>query len=224
MTPQSRLARVSGCILAAGRSQRFGGEIPKQLVPFEGRPLVRRAAQTALVADLAEVLVVVGYRAEAVVRVISDLPVQVVENPDWAEGQSSSVTSAVGAVAEESDAALFIPCDQPLLTAGVLDALIGAHRRSGRGVVVPTFQGRRGSPALFSRNYYGELAALSGDAGGRQILKRYADDTLFLPLPSQGPLLDVDTREDLEALAETLPDQDPGALPGGLAFEDDGAP
>lgn len=193
-------ARVSGVVLAAGESRRFGGDAPKQLYELEGKPLVRRAAETALAADLDEVLVVVGYRGEEVAKALAGLPLKLIENPRWAEGQSTSVVRGTAAVAPSSQAALFLPCDQPFLTAEVLDLLIAAYRGSGKPIVVPSFLGRRGAPTLFARTFFPQLSKLSGDAGGRQILHAHAGDILTVPLASEAALLDIDRPEDLAAI------------------------
>ncbi|MDX1388714.1 MAG: nucleotidyltransferase family protein, partial [Acidobacteriota bacterium] len=117
---------VSGVVLAAGVSRRFGGGTPKQLLEVEGEPLVRRAVARALQASFLEVIVVVGHRAADVRSILEGLPARIVENRAHAEGQSTSVTTGLRCVDPVASAATFIPCDQPFLTAAVLDAVIAA--------------------------------------------------------------------------------------------------
>ncbi len=187
-------------VLAAGPSERFGAEVPKQVQLFEGEPLVRRAARRALSSRLAEVIVVVGYRSELVREALHELPVKAVENPDFANGQSSSVRVGLGELAPNASAGMFLPVDQPFLTSEVIDQLIRAWEETGGPIVVPVHENRRGAPVVIDRALFGELDAIRGDEGGRQLFARHPDEIVEVPLASPRPLLDIDTPEDLEAL------------------------
>lgn len=193
-------ADVAAVVLAAGGSARFGSDL-KQLARFDGETLVHRAARTALEAGLAPVLVVVGCRGEAVAAAVADLPVTVVQSAEWAEGQSRSVTAGLAALPAETEAAIFVPCDQPRLDAATLERIAATFRDTRAPAVVPVFEGRRGSPVLFARALFGELTRITGDEGGRQVLSRHAGKIAQVELEREEPLLDVDTPEDLAALA-----------------------
>lgn len=169
---------IVGIVLAAGLSRRMGGDLPKQLLPFEGEPLVRRAARRALASRLAEVLVVVGHRGGDALAALAGLPVRVVDNPAFAEGKAASIRAGLAALSPQAAGALFIPCDQPHLDASVLDLLIAAHERNPGAVIVPVHRGRRGAPVLFPRRLFAALARLSGDQGGRDLLRRDRPEAL----------------------------------------------
>lgn len=190
---------VSGVVLAAGRSQRFGGAA-KQLLELGGEPLVHRAVRQALASRLSEVLVVVGHQGRAVARAVADLEARVVENPAFAQGQSSSVRVGLTAVSPDARAALFLPCDQPFLSAPVLDRLLDAYAATGGPIVLPVHGGRRGAPVLFDRSLFAELAQVEGDRGGRQLLAAHPSGVVTVPLESELPLLDVDAPGELERL------------------------
>lgn len=168
---------------------------PKQLLPFDGEPLVRRVARQALASRLAEVIVVVGHAAGAVREALAGLDVRLVDNPAYAQGQSTSVIAGVEAIRPQADAALFLMADQPFLDATLIDRLIAAYEDTGAPIVVPVFEGRRGSPALFDRSLFAELRQITGDEGGRQLLQRHRDAVVFVPLESERPLIDIDTPE-----------------------------
>lgn len=193
---------ISAILLAAGGSDRFEGDLPKQLALFQDEPLVHRTARTALDATFAEVLVVTGYRAKEVEAALADLDVTVVHNPDWAEGQSTSVKAGLARVDPSSRAALFLPCDQPLLSPHVLDRLLDAYRATCGPIVLPVHQGRRGAPVLFDRALFGELEQITGDTGGRQVVQHHPHDVVEVPLSDAAPLTDVDTVEELEGLED----------------------
>ena len=186
---------VPVAILAAGASRRLGEA--KQLVRFRGRTLLAHAIATALAADCGPVLAVLGAGGEDLREEAAAAGARVVENPDWASGLGSSVRSALAAVAG-AEAVLFTVCDQPMVTADLLAAIVRAYR-DGREIVAAAYDGAVGVPALFSRRYFGELEALQGDAGARRVLARHADAVHAIPFPGGG--MDVDTPADLGRLA-----------------------
>ncbi len=197
---------VSGALLAAGESKRFEGPIPKQLINFEGEPMVRRIARQALVAHLAEVIVVVGYMAASLRQALSGLSVKFVDNPNYSSGQSSSVRRGLQSLDPLSEAALFIPADQPFLTSALMNRLIEVFQSTGKSIVLPSYQGRRGAPVLFGRSLFSELAEITGELGGRQIFKDYETEIITVTLDSEKPLIDIDTREDYQRWIESPSD------------------
>lgn len=197
-------ARVSAVVLAAGTSERFGGELPKQLHSFRGETLVRRAARVALASAAAEVVMVTGHRADDVERAVAGLDVRVVRNPDHARGQSTSVRAGLAAIDPRSAGALFVPCDQPLLDAATLDRLIARFAelppQRGPWAVAPAYRGRRGSPVLVGRGLFAALEELAGDVGGRRVLAARPDRVVVVEVDDAAPLADVDTLAELHAL------------------------
>lgn len=214
-TPEAPSAgAVAAVVLAAGRSSRFaaGGGPPKQLFVLDGEPLVRRTTRLALSASVHGVVVVTGHRGDAVARAVVDLDVTVVHNPDFAQGQSTSVRSGLAALGAHVDAALFLPIDQPRLETSLLDRLVDAWRSgrdaSGRGpIAVPEAAGRRGAPVLFDRRFFPELAQLTGDVGGRAVLRRHAEAITTVAAETVH-LMDLDRLQDLDALGYSPPRDD----------------
>jgi molybdenum cofactor cytidylyltransferase len=212
----TRLPRVAGVVLAAGGSLRFGAGVagtgPKQLALFHGETLVRRACLAATRSRLDRVALVVGHEAERVRAQACDLPVEIVENPSWAEGQSTSVRAGLLAVSFGADAALFLPIDQPLLDAAVIDTILDRFRAlwaevgdaAPDSILVPAHAGRRGAPVLFGAARFEELLHLEGDSGGRQLVATHPENIIEIELPSAAPLEDVDTVEALRRLEAHL--------------------
>ncbi len=162
-----------GVLLAAGGSRRFAGPVAKQLVEIDGEPAVRRVARRALESRLERLVVVTGHQAEAVRAALGGLPVEVVSNPRWADGQSGSVKAGVAAAARDAAALIFLPCDQPFLTGELIDGLIARHEADGSAIVAPAWRGRRGMPVLIDASLFGELATITGDTGARQLFARF---------------------------------------------------
>ncbi|MFQ5593133.1 MAG: NTP transferase domain-containing protein [Anaerolineae bacterium] len=196
--------QVSGVLLAAGESTRMSKGRLKQLLPFDGEPLVRRIATAALASRLCELIVVVGFAGERVRRALAGLDVSLVENSHFRDGQSTSVKAGLAAVVPTANGALFLPADQPFLTSVVIDQIIETYQQTGAPIVLPVFQDRRGMPVLFDRSLFPELAQIAGDEGGRQIVRRHPEKVVVVPLDSELPLLDIDTAEDYSRLLEAV--------------------
>jgi len=206
---EDRGSGISGVVLAAGLSRRFVAEHPKQLALFHGVPLVRRAVEAALGSRLDELIVVVGHAVDAVLAALADLDLRAVINPDFAAGQSTSVRQGLAHVSPSARGAMFLPCDQPLLSAALVDRLIEAHARHAASIVSPSFLGRHGTPVLWDRCFFPELASLRGDTGGRSLLQHHQQERVLVPLDDEAPLLDVDTADDLARLQRAFPSPAP---------------
>jgi molybdenum cofactor cytidylyltransferase len=188
---------TAAVILAAGKSTRFG--VTKQILPWRDTTLAARSAQVALEAGLSPVIVVIGHDAENVSATLTGLPVQVVLNPDYASGQSSSVRRGIDALPSRAGAALFLLADQPLIDSTLLRKIVRAHRKTLAPACVPVFRELRGNPVLFDRTLFAELRTLEGDVGGRALLDHYRDSVVEVPA-TQAALLDIDKPEDYELL------------------------
>jgi 4-nitrophenyl phosphatase len=185
---------IASIILAAGAGSRFGE--PKQLLDWEGQPLIAHAADTAWMAGLQPVIVVVGARADDVALAVASRPIQLVRNYRWQEGLSSSLYTGIAALPAETDAALIMSIDQPLITPRLLQQIMARWHESGQEIVVPqTAEGQPSNPVLFSSRYFSELAGLQGDVGGRVLLERYAERIAYLPIDNPYTLMDIDTPE-----------------------------
>lgn len=193
--------RVGLILLAAGGSSRMGEAGPKQLLPYQGKTLVRHAAQICAATRCQPVFVVIGAQAERVRKELEGLKVSVVENARWREGIGSSIRAGVEAAAQIDpglDALIFALADQPKVKAGHLDALVEAYERDRPGVVASEYGGGAGVPALFDRRLFGELLALTGDAGAKSVIARHRSEAVVLPLPEAE--IDVDTPDDIAPL------------------------
>jgi molybdenum cofactor cytidylyltransferase len=104
----------------------------------------------------------------------------------------------LNALSSKFDAAIFINADQPLLTSEVVNAIIQCYRETDAPIIVPYYAGKRGSPVLFHRKYFPELASLQGEQGGRELLAKYPVERVEFADASYG--YDVDTFEEYSKL------------------------
>ena len=190
---------IAAIVLAAGTATRMGQ--PKQLLDWGGRPLVRVVADQVLAASLDQVLVVVGHAQAAVTDALHVIPVQIVHNPQYMDGQSTSLKSGVAALSSEVTAALIVLGDQPFVTSTVIDTIITAWRASQSPIVAPSYRGQRGHPVLFARSLFSELLAIDGDQGARSLLQRHRSALRLVPFDDQRPLIDIDTWQDYQQMS-----------------------
>lgn len=188
---------VAAIILAAGASTRLGQ--PKQLVEYEGEPLVRRAAMGARDAGAAPVLVVLGSNADLVSPALDRMrDVITIHNPQWESGLASSLSAGLAVVTEYPaiDGAMIVLADQPLVDAAALQLLIEAFGTSR--IVASSYADTIGAPAIIGHEYFEELSGLEGDRGAGAWLRSRKEEVTVIPLAS--PALDIDTLDDLDKL------------------------
>lgn len=195
--PEREALSIAALVLAAGRGTRMGG--PNKLLELVGgRPVVRRVVEAALAGEASPVIVVTGHDGARVRTALDGLPVQFVENPDYAAGLSTSLAVGVRTLPERAQGALVMLGDMPLVDEGVVRRLLeGFAPDQGRLIVVPVSEGRRGNPVLWSRRFFPALAAIEGDVGARAILAAHAEAVAEIEVFGPGTLLDVDTPEAL---------------------------
>ena len=186
-------------LLAAGGSSRLGH--PKQLLLYQGRTLLRHAAETALASACRPIIVVLGAQADYLRPELTGLEVSVTNNPEWEQGMGSSVRAGLATLegsAPDLDGVVLMLCDQPLLSPASLNALVQSHLDSGSPLVVSEYGGTRGVPAFFSPALFPELRALRDAQGAKAIIAAHASEAVALTLPAG--VWDVDTAEDYERL------------------------
>ncbi|MBN9390472.1 MAG: nucleotidyltransferase family protein [Chloroflexi bacterium] len=207
--------RVAAIVLAAGAARRFGR--PKQLEQWPsavGPTLVERAVGLTLAATAGPVLVVVGNQQKAVeevlARQVNSPRVKPVFNPRWEEGQGFSVAAGVKAANElvpPVEGALIMLTDQPRLRVETLKTLLeqfaGLGEAGREKILFPVFEGKRGNPVIFGRNFFEELTRLEGDVGGRAVVRKYPQAIIEVAVTDPAIHEDVDTPEELAKLLDT---------------------
>jgi molybdenum cofactor cytidylyltransferase len=186
-------------VLAAGASARLGKA--KQLIEIGGERLLRRTARLALEAGCAPVVVVLGSEAERMRLELAGLGAEVVVNPEWRKGMSSSLRcGAESASSQEPRPAgiLLLVCDQPRLTVQHLQTLLARHAAGHWPITASAYAGRVGVPAIFSAEMVPELMLCTGDQGARDVIRRDPSRVQAVSWPDGA--VDVDWPEDLKQL------------------------
>ncbi|MHA6249592.1 nucleotidyltransferase family protein [Pontibacter sp. CAU 1760] len=193
--------RIGVVVLAAGAATRMGS--PKQALVFRGQTLLQHAVQVALSAQSHRVVVVTGANQGGMEAGLPfDSKLVKVHNPDWQEGMGSSIRRGLTALLDSEpaqlDGVILMVCDQPFVTAALLDQLIATLAATSKGIVASHYNNTHGTPVLFSQNYFEELLGLNAQVGAKKLLQRYAHDKAAVAFAQGG--IDIDTPEDYAAL------------------------
>ena len=190
---------IAGVVLAAGSARRFGSQ--KLLAPLRGKPLVRWAVEAMVASPVTTTVVVTGAAGEAVEAALAGLRVRCVANADHASGLSTSLHTAVRALAPDRvRAAVFALGDEPLVDPAVVERLVHAFRATGVPIVVPVYAGgERGHPVLLAANLCPELLRVRGAEGARGVIARDRSRVTTVAVDAPAPR-DVDVPGDLEGM------------------------
>jgi molybdenum cofactor cytidylyltransferase len=192
-------AFISGLVLGAGASQRFGP--PKQLLPYRGTTMLGWVVDQAQRASgLDEVVVVLGRAADQVREQVDFGAARVVENPVFGEGCSSSYRAGIGAINSQSAAIMIILGDLPGVTPEIINRLADEWCQHEAPIALCSYQGRKGHPMIFARSMFAQLVNLHGDKAAWKLVdaneSTVREVRFDIPYPD-----DINTPEDFERLA-----------------------
>lgn len=187
------MADITGVLLAAGFSSRFGGN--KLLKEVNDQPLISYSVAALRPCDR---IVAVVREDDALLALLSALEVDYVINAYPERGIGYSIATAVTATSQSHGWCL-LPADMPLVKPAITQQLVDALR-SGAMLAAPRYQGRRGHPVGFSQRFCAALSVLDGDVGARAIIEQYTDQLTSISSQDAGVLMDVDSVSDLERI------------------------
>jgi molybdenum cofactor cytidylyltransferase len=188
---------VAAIVLSAGESSRMGS--PKALLSIGRRTFIEEIVSSLTATKVGKIIVVLGHHAEEIRSKIRHLAVAIVVNPDYAQGQLSSLNAAIRALeTEKVDAILVHLVDQPFLNPDLVNRMVERFYESEKLIVVPTYKGRRGHPVLFSSRLFSELLSAPLDQGAKAVVRAHPDETLEIETDDEGVTLDIDTPEDYQ--------------------------
>lgn len=218
MTIKSKCAII---LLGAGGSSRM--HRPKQLLPWkEENNLIEHACKTCLASEAIWNVFVLGSQAEKIINISPWLKNGLINNragadfinkserfsltinTNWASGMASSLKAGLEELnrvfLEKNNLDSLAVClaDLPLLKAETINNIIRVGdnfttEERQNTIIVPTWQGKRGHPVIFGRNFWPELMQISGDRGGGAVLKKYPHRCLFYETTGAEILTDCDT-------------------------------
>ena len=186
---------IAAVVLSAGESSRMGQ--PKALLPIDGQTFIERIVGALKQTSIARVIVILGYDADEMKQRVGHLPIEILVNPDYKLGQLSSLQVAVRHLEKtaDCDGMLVHLVDHPYIDSGLVATMIERFYQSGKLLVVPRHDGKRGHPVIFSRKLFGELLAAPIDQGAKAVVNAHREDTLEIDTKDEGITVDIDTPE-----------------------------
>jgi molybdenum cofactor cytidylyltransferase len=190
---------IVAVVLSAGESSRMGR--PKALLPVDGVRFIEKIVTALKSTRVAKIIAVLGHDADEMRRQIGDLPVTMVVNPNYKQGQLSSLVAAINSIQSSKDSAsidgiLVHLVDHPYINPDLVNLMIDRFHETKKLIVVPRYQGRRGHPVIFSSALFAELLAVPPDQGAKTVVHAHRDETLEIDTEDEGVTIDIDTPEE----------------------------
>ncbi len=193
---------LAAVILSAGASSRMGR--PKALLPYRESTFLEHLIQVTRHPRIGVTRVVLGAGAEEIRTIAKLNPSVVVLNRNWEHGQLSSICEGIRSLDMiETDGIVLCPVDHPLVSARLVSDLIEQFYKNRKSIVLPTHNGRRGHPVIFSRVLYGDLLAAPAEKGARAVVWAHAADVLEVPTDEEGIALNINDPDMLRRTVET---------------------
>ncbi len=193
------MVKISAIIMASGKAERFGSD--KLMYRVDSKPIIHYVMESVMMSKFSEKLIIL--RNNELKEYAEGQNFRAIWNKNYEKGMSESIILGIKNVSLNSDAAMIIPGDIPMMKSEYLDTLIKLYRENGREIAGFLLNGVAASPVIFSRKYFNELLQLQGDRGGKPVIMTHMDD--FIGIEAQdNSLLDIDTISDAERLEKII--------------------
>jgi molybdenum cofactor cytidylyltransferase len=194
---------LSAVLLAAGESRRMGS-INKLTLPIDGKPLLRRTAETLARADLVELVVVVGHEQEVARELLQGIPARIVYNEDFREGQMTSVFHGLAALQQPCAGVMICLSDQALLDVEDIRTIVNGFASCPTSIMVPVYKGQRGNPVVLDYAHRETILADRKNLGCKRLIEKNPELVTVLEMPNDHVLMDLDTPEAYANLTQRL--------------------
>jgi len=185
---------VWAMILAAGESKRMGK--PKLLLPFGRKTIIETVIESVIQSKVEGVLVVLGSDREKIKEKIKNFSLKIAVNPDFQSGMLSSIQKGFQAMPKNAQAVLVILGDQPSISSAVINKIVNAYKKTGKGIVLPVYRKNRGHPVLIDAKYREEVEKLSPDLGLHGTVFSHPEDILEVEVDTSSIVRDIDDEVD----------------------------
>lgn len=195
-------------LLAAGSASRMrdttGGHqesFPKILLHFNGKTLLQHIINQVQPINDSTLLVVTGCYHQQLEPILAAQQIPFVFNKQWEEGMGTSIQNGIKHIQQHYATAhnvIILVCDQPYISAGLLQQMIDTQQHTGKGIVACAYNDTTGTPVLFDKKYFNQLALLQGPYGAKKMMGEFMNDLISISF-AEGAI-DIDTPDDYEQL------------------------
>ena len=196
------MKKIGAVIMASGAGIRMGRQ--KLLLPLGGKPLLGHVLTAVAALPLADAVAVIGEPQDELADLCYRHGIRSVYNPARETGQASSIRLGLETIAPDLEGILFLSGDQPFLPTDLLDRLLQRFTEldDSRCIVLPGYNGENRSPVLFGAYWYPDLRALTGDGGGRSIVRHWPQHVHTVEWEDKSAFWDADTWDEYQQLVE----------------------
>ncbi len=187
---------LAAVILSGGESRRMGS--PKALLPYQGRPFLEHLLEVSAHPKIGVRRIVLGAHAGPILKALKIHAEEVVINEEWVKGQLSSIHAAIRSLPPGTEGMLLCLVDHPLVSAALVNDLIERFYATQKPIVLPTYNGKRGHPIIFSSRLYEELLAAPMDIGARAVVWAHGNEIAEVPTNEEGTVLNLNDPEALK--------------------------
>jgi molybdenum cofactor cytidylyltransferase len=187
---------LAAIILSGGASRRMGS--PKALLSYQGRPFLEHLLDVAHHPKIGVRRIVLGADAEPVAKEVDLAPGEIVINEEWEKGQLSSLQAALRSLPPRTDGAILLLIDHPLISSTLVDELIETFYKSGKPIVLPVYEGRRGHPVIFSSALYEELLNAPPVTGARSVVWAHSAEVQIVQTNEEGCVLNLNDPDTMQ--------------------------
>ena len=190
---------LSGIILSAGESRRMGGRV-KALLDLNGKTFVENIIENMSDISLGELILVLGAHSDEIRERVKGYNIRIVINDSWKMGQIESLRAGIRDLSSESEGVMFTLVDHPMVTLSTYNKLVDIWSGDKSSIVLPSYNMRKGHPAIFPRFLFDAVLSREFPGGARDILKENREIIRFVTVDDPGIVKDVDTMEDYNRL------------------------
>src|ERR1700732_914993 len=183
-------------ILAAGESRRMGQ--PKALLSYRGKTFAEHLVSATRHERVGLTRIVLGAQAGEIRSRLRLDATRILENANWQQGQLSSIQAVIRSLPGETEGLILCPVDHPLISGFLVAQLIQEFDSTEKQIVLPTYKGKRGHPAIFRVSLYGELLAASPEVGAREVVWAHPKDVTEVETDEEAVVLNLNDPETLE--------------------------
>jgi molybdenum cofactor cytidylyltransferase len=187
---------LAAIILSGGASRRMGS--PKALLSYQGRPFLEHLLDVAHHPKIGARRIVLGADAEPIAKEVDLAPGEIVINEEWEKGQLSSLQAALRSLPPHTDGAILLLIDHPLISSTLVDELIETFYKSGKPIVLPVYEGRRGHPVIFSSALYEELLNAPSETGARSVVWAHSAEVQIVQTNEEGCVLNLNDPDTMQ--------------------------
>jgi molybdenum cofactor cytidylyltransferase len=187
---------LAAVILSGGASSRMGS--PKALLAYQGRPFLEHLLEVTAHRQIGVRRVVLGAHAEPIAKAVQLKADEIVINEDWDKGQLTSIHAALRSLPPGTDGILLCLIDHPLISADLVQELMERFQKSGKPIVLPLYQGRRGHPVIFAARLYDELLRAPLETGARAVVWAHSAEVEEVRTNEEGCVLNLNDPDTMQ--------------------------